>query len=120
MTGKTDLVRSYFEAYRTGDRSVVEAALAQDFTFTSPYDDAIDRNAYFERCWPSSDLFRSIEVERICEQGGDVFVLYRCETRDGNAFRNMELHRFRGDRLLGVEVFFGATRKDGVFAPQRR
>ena len=51
MPGKnrSDLVRDYFAAFQAGDRPVMEAALTDDFTFTSPYDDAIDRAAYFER-----------------------------------------------------------------------
>ena len=77
----------------------VAAVLTDDFTFTSPYDDAIDRATYFERCWPDSPAFRSIVIERICEDEDAAFVLYRCETADGKTFRNTELHLFRGDRL---------------------
>lgn len=117
--GRSDFVRGYFAAYQANDRAVVEAALADDFTFTSPYDDAIDRAAYFERCWPNSKLFRSITVERISEDGSALFVLYRCETLDGKTFRNIELHAFRDDKLCSVEVYFGATWKDGVFVPQQ-
>ena len=31
-----------------------------------------------------------------------------------------ELHLFRGDRLKAVEVYFGATYRDGVFIPQKQ
>ncbi|UVK42167.1 nuclear transport factor 2 family protein [Mesorhizobium sp. AR07] len=120
MHGKSrsDLVRSYFAAYRANDRAIMEAALTDDFTFTSPYDDAIDRATYFVRCWPNNKLIRSITVDRICEDGDAVFVLYRCETSDGKTFRNTELHSFRDDQLRSVEVYFGAAWKDGVFVPQ--
>ncbi|MBZ9796298.1 nuclear transport factor 2 family protein [Mesorhizobium sp. ES1-4] len=116
---KSELVRGYFAAFQAGDRAVMEAALANDFTFTSPYDDAIGRAAYFVRCWPNGKLFRSITVERVCEDGDAVFVLYRGETSDGKSFRNTELHRFLGDQLHSVEVYFGAAWKDGVFIPQQ-
>ena len=115
---RTDLVRDYFAAFQAGDRPVMEAALTDDFTFTSPYDDAIDRAAYFERCWPNSKLFRSMTVEKVGADGNDVFVRYSCETTDGKTFRNTELHSFRGDRLRSVEVYFGAFYRDGVFIPQ--
>ena len=44
----TDLVRRVFHAYQTADRSEIEPLLADDFTFTSPYDDHLDRAAYFD------------------------------------------------------------------------
>jgi ketosteroid isomerase-like protein len=47
---RTDMVRNVFEAYRTKDRGLIEGLLAENFTFTSPYDDAIDRDEYFRRC----------------------------------------------------------------------
>ncbi|AGB43885.1 nuclear transport factor 2 family protein [Mesorhizobium sp. ESP6-5] len=114
---KSDLVRGYFAAFQAGDRAVMEATLADDFTFTSPYDDAIDRTTYFERCWPNGKLFRSMTIERICEDGAAAFVLYGCETVDGKSFRNTELHVFRGGRLRSVEVYFGAAYRNGVFIP---
>jgi ketosteroid isomerase-like protein len=122
MPGKSrsELIRSYFAAYQANDREIIEAVLSDDFTFTSPYDDAIDRATYFVRCWPNSKLFRSITIERICEDGDVAFVLYRCETRDGKTFRNTELHTFRGTRLRSVEVYFGAAQKDGVFVAQQQ
>jgi ketosteroid isomerase-like protein len=117
--GRADRVKSYFDAYLTGRRDVIEAALADDFTFTSPYDDAIDRAAYFERCWPGHGLFKSIEVERACEDGDAVLVVCRCEMKNGKSFRNMEFHRFEGDWLKSVEVFFGSSYRDGRFVAQR-
>lgn len=119
MSVRSDLIRGYFAAFLSGDRELIENALSDDFTFTSPYDDAVDRAAYFERCWPNHTAFKQIEVEEVSEAGDHAFVLYRCETRDGKTFRNVELHRFRGDRLASVEVFFGATWKGDAFgAPQ--
>jgi len=117
---RSDFVRSYFAAYQANDRAIMEAALAEDFTFTSPYDDAIDRATYFARCWPNGKLFRSIAVERICEDREAAFVLYRCETLDGKTFRNTELHSFRDGRLCSVEVYFGAAYRGGVFIPQNQ
>ena len=119
MSGRSDLIRGYFAAFRSGDREVIETVLSDDFTFTSPYDDAIDPAAYFERCWPGHTMFRDIAIEKISENGSDAFVLYRAETNDGKTFRNIELHRFRDNRLTSVEVFFGASRKNGVFAAKQ-
>jgi ketosteroid isomerase-like protein len=115
---RAELIRGYFAAYQANKRDVVAAMLADDFTFTSPYDDAIDSATYFARCWPKSPVFRSMAIERICEEEDAAFVLYSCETLDGKTFRNTELHLFTGDRLRAVEVYFGATYRDGAFVPQ--
>lgn len=112
---RTEAVRSLFTAYKTKDRPLIEDLLSDDFTFTSPYDDAIDKAAYFERCWPTSGLFRSHELVWIMEEGDDVFVLYDCVMRDGARFRNTEFFTFEGEKLRRVEVFFGASWRDGKF-----
>ena len=53
MKTPAEFARACFTAYETKDRPALEALLAADFTFTSPLDDCIDRDAYFERCWPN-------------------------------------------------------------------
>ena len=64
-TNLTGIVRAYFGAYESENRAVAETLLADDFTFTSPNDDAIDRATYFERCWPQSDIARDQQIEKI-------------------------------------------------------
>ena len=116
---KAELLDRYFTAYRTQDRKVIEAGLTEDFTFTSPYDDAIGRATYFERCWPNSELFQTIELEKVFEQGDEAFARYRVLTKDGREFRNTEFYTFRGDQLTSVQVYFGAAYKDGRFVGQK-
>lgn len=119
MPTKSELIRGYFAAYATKDRKVMEGGLAEDFTFTSPYDDAIDRKTYFERCWPNSERIRKQEIERIFEQGDEAFATYRIVTTGGDEFRNTEFFRFRGDQLVHVDVYFGASYRDGKFVKQK-
>lgn len=52
----------------------------EDLTFTSPYDDHIDRASYFERCWPNSELVREIRIEKLFEKDGEVLLRYELET----------------------------------------
>jgi ketosteroid isomerase-like protein len=111
----SDIVRRYFGAYRTKDRKLVEDLLAGDFTFTSPYDDAIDRTEYFIRCWPSSGRIRTHDIEKIFAQGDETFVLYRCITNDGKEFRNTEFFTFEGDRISRIAVYFGASYKGASY-----
>jgi ketosteroid isomerase-like protein len=119
MPTKPDVIRAVFAAYRDKNRKVVEDALADDFTFTSPYDDAIDKAAYFERCWPNSERIREHEIERIFVQGNDAFVTYRMVNREGDEFRNTEFFVFAGDRIKSIDVYFGASYRDGVFVKQQ-
>jgi len=111
-TDKTDLVRAVFAAYRTKDRQVVEDALADDFIFTSPYDDAIDKARYFQRCWPNSKRIKTHVIEKIWEHGDEAVVQYRCVTIEGKEFRNTEFFRFDGDKIASVDVYFGRTLKE--------
>ena len=115
IRSKMEIVRGVFDAYKSKDRGLIERLLADDFTFTSPYDDAIDRATYFERCWPNSEMIQTHVLERMFEHGDDVFVLYRCVTTDGKEFRNVEVHSLEGAHIRHVDVYFGAAYRDGKF-----
>lgn len=103
----TDLVRRVFHAYQTADRSEIEPLLADDFTFTSPYDDHIDRAAYFERCWPNAGTFERFEIEELTVDGGACYAVYTGARRGGGSFHNTERFEIDGGRIRAVEVFFG-------------
>ena len=90
-----------------------------DFTFTSPYDDAIDRARYFSRCWPNGDRFLDFLIERTAEDADGVFVTYACNLKDGNSFRNTEYLKVRYGQVVSVDVYFGATYRDGKFVSQQ-
>lgn len=107
MTSTEDIVHACFRAYAEKDRAAIEALIAPDFRFTSPLDDAIDREAYFARCWPNSARQKRIDVVRLFVDGDQAFVTYECTTHEGKRFRNTEFHRTRGGQLVQVEVYFG-------------
>jgi ketosteroid isomerase-like protein len=115
---KSDIIRSLFAAYKSKERKIVEELLTDDFTFTSPYDDAIDKATYFERCWPNSERIKTHLLEKIFVEGDEAFVLYQCITNEGNEFRNTEFFEFDGDKIKRVNVFFGANYKDGAFVKE--
>src|SRR5260370_40912428 len=52
---RAEIIRAVFAAYLSNDRKAVEDALTDDFRFTSPYDDKIDKATYFARCWRNTD-----------------------------------------------------------------
>jgi ketosteroid isomerase-like protein len=117
-SGKLDLVRAVFAAYLANDRKAVEDYFTDDFRFTSPYDDGIDKANYFERCWQSPDWIEQQHIEKIFVEGDEAFVTYRCVARDGRSFRNTEFFRFEGDRVKSIDVYFGAAHQNGVFVRQ--
>lgn len=108
MSASTDLVRKCYQAYEDKDRAAIEAILADDFTFSSPLDDNIDRQKYFERCWPNSGNHVHFKIKHMTEADGRVFVTYTCERRDGTRFSNTESFTFNADgKIRHVDVFFG-------------
>ena len=100
-------VREIFGAYASGDRSVVEAHLAEDLVFSAPPDVGIDRATYFERCWPGSDTLSAFAFVRLVEAGDEVVATYEASRTDGSRFRNTEVFGFDGPRVNRVEVYFG-------------
>ena len=74
-----ELVKRSYAAFAAGDRAAMEAILAPDFHFTSPYDNRIDQATYWERCWPGAG------------QGG----------------RNTEIATVRDGQIHAFEVYFG-------------
>ena len=104
---RLQLARDCYGAYESGDRSVIEELLADDFTFYSPYDVGIDRAAYFERCWPNAGLIEGYEFKRLIEAGDEVVVTYESTKTDGGRFRNTEVLTFVGDKISRAEVYFG-------------
>jgi ketosteroid isomerase-like protein len=120
MHTKSELIRNCFAAYKNRDRKALEKAFAEDFTFTSPYDDHISKAEYFVRCWPVSASGRMAnEIERIFEQGDEAFVTYRVVMAKGESFRNTEFFVFEGDRVKSIDVYFGASYSDGKFVKQK-
>jgi ketosteroid isomerase-like protein len=99
--------RDMYDAYVSGDRSIVEESLSEDFTFYSPPDPGIDRSTYFERCWPNSELIESFEFVRLIEAGDEVIVTYETTKTDGKRFRNTEILTFDGAKISKAEVYFG-------------
>lgn len=102
------VVRDYFAVFCAGDRTAAERILADDFTFTSPVDDGINRERYFERCWPNHRHIASFELERVAADGNEVFVRYVGRHHDGSEFRNTECFTVENGSIQQVHVFFGS------------
>lgn len=107
MTDATAIVRASYEAYVRKDREAIEALIDDDFHFSSPLDNRIDRATYFARCWPNSEGIGGFQFIHLVQQGHVVFVTYEGTRQGGGRFRNTEVVTVRGERIVEVEVYFG-------------
>lgn len=104
-----DVVRALVQSYLAQDASAADRLIADDFSFTSPQDDHLDKATFFERCFPASvqlDSYRLVDV--VPTEGDDVFIRYEyVSLQTGQRHSNVEVHTVRGDRVTEIQVFFG-------------
>ena len=81
------VARAAYETYVTKDRAALEPLIADDFHFTSPLDNRIDRATYFKRCWPNSERAEDFDFIHCVPDGDRVFVTYEA-VMGGRRFRN--------------------------------
>ena len=108
-TRQEEMVRKWYEAWKTKDWASLDALAADDFTFSSAAgDDHISKTAFKTQCWDTqSALIDRFELESVVDNGSDAFVAYVCRTKSGKAFRNVEHFTFQGDRIASIECYFG-------------
>ena len=81
--------------------------IADDFHFTSPRDNRIDRKTYFEKCWKNSDTITGFTFINLVADGERVFVTYEGQRSTGKPFRHTEIVTVRNGKIVEVEVYFG-------------
>ena len=101
------ITRAMYKAYADKNRAAIEPILADDFHFSSPLDNRIDRATYFERCWPNSEGIESFDFVNLVPDGDRVIVTYEGQNKDGRRFRNTEIVTLRDGKAIEVEVYFG-------------
>jgi ketosteroid isomerase-like protein len=105
---RKQIVRDAYAAFAAGDRSFYEERLSDDFLFSAPPDPKLDRDGYFERCWPGAGRGQRFDVVRLIESGDEVVATYETETSAGTRGRNTEVFTFDDeDRITRTEVYFG-------------
>ncbi|PUA29240.1 MAG: ketosteroid isomerase [Cellvibrio sp. 79] len=107
MKNPEAVVKACFDAYVRKDRAAVELLINDEFYFTSPLDNRIDRKTYFERCWPNSEHCAEFEFVNVVSHEDKVFVTYEAKSTNGEAFRNTEIFTVREEKIIEVEVYFG-------------
>jgi hypothetical protein len=104
--GPLDTVKAALQAYIDKDRAAIEALIADDYSFTSPLDNAIDRETYFRLCWPNSEGMTGMDFVAGAEDGDFAWITYEGGFGDRRS-RNTEYHRVRDGQLVATEVYFG-------------
>lgn len=108
-TDRIDVVRRSMRAFEEQDRATAEALMADDYVFTSPQDDHLDKAAWLVRCFPTADHFEGSSTTLQLVEVGDT-VLHRYEyVVDGTRWHNVEALRVDGGLLREVEVYFGGA-----------
>ena len=101
------IARRAYQAYVDKDRAAIEAVIADDFHFTSPRDNRINREAYFDKCWKNSDTITGFTFINLVADGERVFVTYEGQRSNGKPFRNTEILTVRNGKIVEAEVYFG-------------
>jgi ketosteroid isomerase-like protein len=102
-----EIAKRSYRAYVDKDRPAIERLIAEDFHFTSPLDNCIDRRTYFERCWPNSRWLTGFDFIAVVRSGDRVYVTYVGHGDGGRSFRNTEALTVRDGKIVEAEVYFG-------------
>ena len=100
------IIRKCFTAWQKRDWDSVESLLADDFTFTSLYDDHINKQEYKQKCWNAVKDIGEYEYVSIMEKGNEVFVRYKNRI-NGMLVQNTEHFYLHDGKIQAVNVFFG-------------
>jgi ketosteroid isomerase-like protein len=105
---RKQIVRDSYAAFAAGDRNFFEQRLSDDFLFSAPPDPKLDRDGYFERCWPGAGRGQDFDFVRLIESGDEVVVTYESDVSGGGRGRNTEVITFDDeDKIARTEVYFG-------------
>ncbi|MFE0374633.1 nuclear transport factor 2 family protein [Streptomyces inhibens] len=109
-----EVVRAAFAAYLAQDRAAIDRLLAEDFVFTSPQDDHIDKATFLEICFPTADRLRRQEIlDAVAIDDEQVYVRYAYELKTGERHRNVEVQTVRDGRITEAQVYFGGHFPEG-------
>jgi hypothetical protein len=112
-TQKEKAVKAYYSGFENKDWNEVAAQFADGFTFTSPNnDDHISIEKFKEKCWPTNQYFKKVDLIKMLEKGDDLMLLVQITTTDGKIVRNVDVYSFdQTGKIKSIEVFFGAGGK---------
>src|SRR5882757_1988904 len=81
-----DIAKACYQAYVDKDRAAIEALLSDEYHFSSPLDNALDRETYFNRCWANSGQIAGFDFVHTFEDADRAVVVYEGRTSSGKRF----------------------------------
>lgn len=100
-------IEQIFKAWTTRDWDFVKSNFAEDFTFTSQYDDHIKTGEFKSKCWDTIEQIGEFEIATVVENEREAFVRYK-NTINREHVQNAEQYVFDNDgKIKSVTVFFG-------------
>jgi hypothetical protein len=113
MSNRPGLVKQFYEAFSNVDRNnFVENLLDTNFTFSAPPDPLLNRNEFFEKCWPEGRNLKDVKYVRIIENADEVVITHEYVRPDGVKACNTDIVTFDGAKIIRLEVYFGWEIKD--------
>ena len=108
-----DVVRELQAAFDAQDADAADRLIAQDYSFTSPQDDHLDKAECLRVCFPTAAHFASHTMLAARELGADdVVSYYEYEVAEsGERYRNTEVATVRDGQVVETRVFFGGRER---------
>jgi ketosteroid isomerase-like protein len=97
------VAKKYYKSYPARDRKTTDGLVSDDFRFTGPLDNRLDRQTDFEHCGAAGRAMAAIEIKRPVTEDDHVFVTYEIRKKDGGRVRNTELLTLRDGQIVEVE-----------------
>ncbi len=103
------VIRTWVSGYEAKDWKLASSQLADGFTFTSPAgDNNISLAQFKEKCWPTSEFAKKVDLKKISADDNTAFVMYDIHTTDNKLVHNIEYYTFKDGKIKSIECFFGA------------
>ncbi len=100
-------MRRLFQVFNDDDRVAAGALIADDYRFTSPMDNGIDKASFFARCWPGDHGMTDFSIDRMLAGGDTVATTFEAKTKDGVRIRTAGVNRVRNGQIFEAEAYFG-------------
>ncbi len=108
MNNRLEIVKRFYIAFAQANRNeFVEDILAPNFTFSAPPDPFLERNGFFERCWPNGTNLKEMHYTRLFQHDDEVVVSHEYLKPDGIKGCNTDIFTFSGEKIIRLEVYFG-------------
>lgn len=113
-----EVVRAYYAAWGTKDWPTMDALLADAFTFSSPQDDHLTKQEFYDRCWlVAKDAFVDVTIVTLMQQGNEFMLRCTSPFVNGVLNRTAEYLRVENGKIAEVDGYWGLQPKDWSAAP---